>query len=153
MPVHHEQRVLPYTPQQLYDLVADIESYPRFLPWVIATRIRERRHNLVEADTIVGFRMIRERFVSRASFDPDHKRIDIHYLEGPFQHMESHWIFHPAPGGQTRLEFYVDFEFRSRLLRNLMAMLFDEAVKRMVQAFEKRAKELYGANPAIAVSA
>jgi coenzyme Q-binding protein COQ10 len=143
MPTHAEERVLPYTPEQLFALVADIERYPEFLPWCAGARIRERGPNLVVADLIIGFRMVRERFTSRVSLEPP-QRIDVAYAEGPFRHLNNHWSFSPDPGG-CRLGFFVDFEFKSRLLQRLIEVLFSEAVRRMVGAFERRARDLYGA--------
>jgi coenzyme Q-binding protein COQ10 len=143
MPTHAEERVLPYTPEQLFDLVADIERYPEFLPWCVAARIKERRPDLVTADLIIGFRMFRERFTSRVSLHRPH-RIDVEYAEGPFRYLNNHWTFTPDPKG-CRVGFFVDFEFRSRLLQRLIEVLFSEAVRRMVGAFEKRARDLYGA--------
>ena len=143
MPTHAEERVLPYTPKQLFDLVADIERYPEFLPWCVGARIKERRPDLIVADLIIGFRMFRERFTSRVSLDPP-ERIDVAYAEGPFRHLNNHWSFSPDPGG-CRVGFFVDFEFKSRLLQRLIEVLFSEAVRRMVGAFENRARDLYGA--------
>jgi coenzyme Q-binding protein COQ10 len=142
MPTHAEERVLPYTPEQLFGLVADIERYPEFLPWCVGARIKERRPDLVVADLIIGFRMFRERFTSRVSLDPP-SRIDVAYSEGPFRYLNNHWTFSPVPGG-CRVGFFVDFEFRSRLLQRLIEVLFGEAVRRMVGAFENRARKLYG---------
>jgi coenzyme Q-binding protein COQ10 len=142
MPTHAEQRVLPYTPQQLFDLVADIERYPEFLPWCRGARIRERQPDLVVADLIIGFKMFRERFTSRVLLDPPH-RIDVTYAEGPFRHLNNHWVFEKAPEG-CRIDFFVDFEFKSRVLQRVIEMLFGEAVRRMVGAFEERARDLYG---------
>ncbi|HLY45764.1 MAG TPA: type II toxin-antitoxin system RatA family toxin [Stellaceae bacterium] len=144
MPTHAEQRVLPYTPEQLFALVADVERYPEFLPWCVGARIRERQPFLIVADLIIGFRMFRERFTSRVKLDPP-RRIDVAYTEGPFRYLDNHWIFEPAPGG-CRLDFFVDFEFKSRLLQRVIEMLFGEAVRRMVSAFEHRAEQLYGAS-------
>jgi coenzyme Q-binding protein COQ10 len=143
MPTHAEERVLPYTPKQLFDLVADIERYPEFLPWCVGARIRERRPDLVVADLIIGFRMFRERFTSRVSLSPP-GRIDVNYAEGPFRYLSNHWTFTSVAGG-CRVGFFVDFEFKSRLLQRLIEVLFSEAVRRMVGAFEKRARDLYGA--------
>jgi coenzyme Q-binding protein COQ10 len=142
MPAHAEQRVLPYTPEQLFALVADIERYPEFLPWCVGARIRERKPDLIVADLIIGFRVFRERFTSRVKLDPP-RRIDVAYSEGPFRYLDNHWTFTPAPGG-CRLEFFVDFEFKSRVLQKVIEMLFGEAVRRMVAAFENRARDLYG---------
>ena len=145
MPIHAEQRQLPYRPEQLFDLVADIERYPEFLPWCLGARVTRRDGNVIHADLIIGFRMIRERFKSRVTLDRPALRIDVAYLDGPFKYLNNHWIFEPMPGGQTRLDFFVDFEFRSALLSRLIGVLFNEAVRRMVAAFETRARQLYGA--------
>ena len=143
MPTHAEQRVLPYTPEQLFALVADVERYPEFLPWCVGARIRERGANTITADLIIGFRMFRERFTSRVRLDPP-RRIDVAYSEGPFRYLDNHWVFERVPGG-CRIDFFVDFEFKSRILQRLIEMLFGEAVRRMVSAFEGRARQLYGA--------
>ena len=142
MPTHAEQRVLPYTPEQLFALVADIKRYPEFLPWCIGARIRERQPQLVVADLIIGFKMFRERFTSRVVLDPPGK-IDVTYAEGPFRYLDNHWLFERVPEG-CRLDFFVDFEFKSRLMQRVIEVLFGEAVRRMVGAFEKRARDLYG---------
>ena len=142
MPTHAEQRVLPYTPEQLFTLVADIERYPEFLPWCVGVRIRERKPDLIVADLIIGFRVFRERFTSRVRLAAP-RRIDVAYSEGPFRYLDNHWTFEPAPGG-CRLDFFVDFEFKSRVLQKVIEVLFGEAVRRMVAAFEGRARELYG---------
>src|SRR3989440_10714494 len=123
-------------------LVADIEPYPEFLPWCVGPRIRERRPDLIVADLIIGFRMSRERFTSRVTLDKP-RRIDVAYSEGPFRYLNNHWIFEPVEGG-SRIDFFVDFEFRSRVLQKLIGVLFNEAVRRMVHAFETRARALYG---------
>jgi coenzyme Q-binding protein COQ10 len=142
MPTHAEERVLPYTPEQLYALVADIERYPEFLPWCVAARLRERRPDLVVVDLVIGFKMFRERFTSRVTLDPP-RQIDVTYAEGPFRYLNNHWSFTPVPGG-CRIDFFVDFAFKSRLMQRVIEMLFGEAVRRMVGAFEKRAHDLYG---------
>ena len=147
MPVHAEQRLLPYRPEQLFELVADIERYPEFLPWCLGARITRRDGQIIHADLIIGFRMIRERFKSRVTLDRRSHRIDVAYLDGPFKYLRNHWIFEPAPDGATRLDFFVDFEFRSALLSKLIGVLFHEAVRRMVAAFEGRARQLYGEAP------
>jgi coenzyme Q-binding protein COQ10 len=146
MATHAERRALPYTPEQMYALVADIERYPDFLPWCVAARIRQREGNMVVADLVIGFRMFRERFTSRVRLDPEASRIDVAYEEGPFKYLDNHWVFEDHPRG-CAVDFYVDFEFRSRLLQRLIEPLFSEAVRRMVAAFEARAKALYGTRP------
>ena len=143
MPTHAEKRVLPYTPEQMYDLVADIEKYPEFLPWCLAARIRKREGNVVYADLIIGFKMIRERFTSRVELNPP-DRINVAYSEGPFSYLNNHWIFSPTETGGCLIDFYVDFEFRSKMLQKIIGVLFNEAVRRMVAAFETRARQLYG---------
>ena len=142
MPTHAETRLLPFTPEQLFDLVADVERYPEFLPWCIAARVRERRDNVIHADLVIGFKVFRERFTSRVTLDRV-RRIDVVYTEGPLKYLNNHWIFEPAAGG-CRIDFYVDFEFRSRLLQKKIGVVFNEAVRHMVRAFEQRARRLYG---------
>ncbi|CUW40391.1 Oligoketide cyclase/lipid transport protein [Magnetospirillum sp. XM-1] len=142
MPTHAEQRVLPYTPEQLFELVADVARYPEFLPWCVASRIRSRDGDVFFADLVIGFKMVRERFTSKVTLTRPN-RVDVTYTEGPFKHLNNHWIFKPHPQG-TEIDFYVDFEFRSKLLQTMIGALFNEAVKLMVGAFEKRAKQLYG---------
>lgn len=143
MPTHAEKKVLPYTPEQMYRLVADVEKYPEFLPWCLAARIRRREGNVMYADLVIGFKMVRERFTSRVELDEPGRRIDVQYTEGPFQYLNNHWIFTPHERGVC-VDFYVDFEFRSKMLQKIMGVLFNEAVRRMVQAFETRADQLYG---------
>lgn len=142
MPTHAERKRLPYTAQQLYDLVADIESYPKFLPWCVAARNRSREGNVLISDLVIGFKMFRERFTSQVTLKEG--RIDVAYKEGPFKYLTNHWIFEPQEDGSTIIDFHVDFEFRSKMLQSIMGALFNEAVRVMVGAFEKRAKQLYG---------
>lgn len=142
MTTHAEKRVLPYTPEQLFDLVAGVERYPEFLPWCTAARIRSRTDKLMIADMAIGFRMIRERFTSRVVLDRPHA-IDVTYADGPFKHLTNRWRFLPMPEG-CEIDFFVDFEFRSKLLEKMIGLLFDEACRRMISAFEGRAKALYG---------
>jgi coenzyme Q-binding protein COQ10 len=143
MPRHSEKRALPYTCEQVFDLVADVDRYPEFLPWCIGARVRRPEPTVIEADLIIGFKMIRERYSSRVVLDRA-RRIDVVYGdEGPFRHLENHWSFQPTETGCV-VEFYLDFEFRSRMLQRVIGMLFHEAVRRMVGAFEARARHLYG---------
>jgi len=142
MPKHHESRILPYTPEQMFDLVADVKRYPEFLPWVTGARIREQSETLVVADLLVGFKMIRERYTSRVTLSRP-GRVDVEYTEGPFRHLENHWKSSAHPEG-CEVEFYLDFEFKSRILQKLIGALFNEAVRKMVSAFDSRARKLYG---------
>ncbi len=142
MPKHHETKHLPYTPEKLFDLVADVERYPEFLPWVIGARVVKRDGPVIEAELIIGFKMIRERYTSRITLERPN-RIDVTYKRGPFNHLENHWSFE-ADGDGCTLDFHLDFEFRSRLLTRVIGGLFNEAVRKMVSAFEARARRLYG---------
>ena len=144
MPSHTEQRVLPHEPEQLFDLVADVGRYPEFLPWCVAARVLEQDETKMRAELAIGFKGIRERFISRVALDRPNRRIDVEYEKGPFKYLVNHWQFEPADGGKCRLDFKIEFEFRSRILEMLMGRLFDEAVRRMVRAFEDRADALYG---------
>lgn len=151
MPTHAEKRVLPYTPEQLFDLVADVARYPEFLPWCLGARIRSHDGNIIVADLIIGFKMVRERFTSRVTLHPK-SSIDVTYEDGPFRYLNNRWGFNPVEGG-CELDFFVDFEFKNRMLQKIIEMLFNEAVKRMVAAFEGRAKQLYGSAPADGMAA
>ena len=143
MPVHQETRLLPYTPEQVYDLVADVERYPEFLPWCVACRVRKRETPAsFIADLAVGFKIVREQFTSRITLEPKNT-ITVEYLNGPFEHLRNTWGFKAAPGG-TAVEFFLTFEFRSKLLQAIIGVLFEEAVHKMVGAFEARAAKLYG---------
>lgn len=141
MPSHAETRDLPYTPEQMFNLVADVERYPTFLPWCIASRVREKRDDLLVADLVIGFKMVRERFTSRVTLERP-SAIDVEYVKGPLKHLENAWRFEPIEAG-CRLHFSVDFEFRSRVLQKLIGGLFHHAYMRMVGAFETRAHALY----------
>ncbi|MGB1035011.1 MAG: type II toxin-antitoxin system RatA family toxin [Paracoccaceae bacterium] len=146
MPTHSETRTLPYTAQQMYDLVADVGNYPKFLPWTSAARIRTREDvgasEVMLADLVISFKVFRERFGSRVVLWPGDKRIETEYLDGPFRHMQSTWAFRDVPGG-VEVDFFVDFEFRNRILQGAAGMFFYEAMQRVVRAFERRAAELY----------
>jgi len=147
MPTHSETRVLPFTADQMYDLVADVANYPEFLPWTAAARIRSTtdRGDHVEmlADLVISFKVFRETFGSRVTLWPGSKRIETAYIDGPFRHMESEWAFRDVEGG-CEVSFEVDFEFRNRLLQGAAGMFFNEAMQRVVRAFERRAQALYG---------
>ncbi len=142
MPSHAERRFLPYSPGIMFDLVADIEHYPEFLPWCVGARILSREGPVIMADLMIGFHMIRETFTSRVTLSAP-GRIDVEFEKGPFRHLKNHWIFHDAEGG-CEVEFFIDFEFRSRLLRAVAEPLFHQAVRRMVSAFETRAAQIHG---------
>src|SRR5918912_14920 len=141
MPTHAEKRRLPYRPEQMFDLVAGVDRYPEFLPWCKAARITKREGDVLHADLVIAFKVFRERFSSKVTLHPK-SQIDVEYINGPFRYLNNHWKFEPAPEGCV-VDFYVDFEFRSRILQNLIGLLFNEAVHRMVAAFEARARQLY----------
>lgn len=147
MPSHAETRILPYSPDQMYALVGDVARYPDFLPWTAGARIRSVTdhgdHSVMLADLVVSFKLFRERFGSRVTLWPELRRIDTEYIDGPFKHLISHWQFAEHPDG-CEVSFDVDFEFRNRLLQGAAGMFFNEAMQRIVGAFEKRAAELYG---------
>jgi len=148
LPTHSETRHLPYTAQQMYDLVADVGNYPEFLPWTAAARVKSRTgqpdgSEVMEADLVISFKVFREKFASRVVLYPEAHKIDTKYLDGPFRHMISNWKFTDADGGCT-VDFHVDFEFRNRILQSAAGLFFYEAMQRIVRAFERRAHALYG---------
>ena len=152
MPRHSETRILPYTPEQLFAMVADIEKYDEFLPWVVAVRIKSSSDAETVADLVVGFNAFKERFTSRVTkHSPD--KIIVDYVDGPLKYLHNEWTFTPAPEGGTDLCFAVDFAFKSRLFEALAGQMFDRALRRMTSAFEQRAAALYGINKSSAQSA
>ena len=143
MPRHSETRHLPYTPEQIFDLVADVGAYPDFLPWCIGARVYDQREDGFFADLIIGFKVFKERFTSKVTLErPDHVHVD--YIKGPLRYLHNDWRFEPAAGGGTNVHFTVDFEFKNKLFESLAGALFTEAVNRMVGAFERRAVAIYG---------
>lgn len=143
MPRHSETRQLPYSPSQMFDLVADVGRYQEFLPWVVATRVKSNSDTQMLADLIVGFGPLRETFTSRVN-KVRPTRIVVDYVEGPLKYLHNEWDFRSDGQGGTLVDFAVDFAFRSRTFEALAGRFFGEAVRRMVSAFETRAKALYG---------
>jgi coenzyme Q-binding protein COQ10 len=146
---HHVSKVLPYTPDQLFALVGDVNAYPDFVPWITSMRTWNARQlgqgvEAVDAEAGVGFSFLKERFSTRVRRDLTARQIDVDLLSGPFKRLANRWRFHPDPGG-TRVEFDIDFLFKSRLLEALLAANFGHAVDRLMECFEARAKALYGA--------
>lgn len=146
---HHVSRVLPYRPEQLFALVGDVESYPQFVPWIIALRTWNRREeapgvDALDAEASVGFSLLKERFATRVRRDANTRHIDVRLLSGPFRRLENHWRFLDDAAG-TRVEFDIDFVFKSRLLEALLRTNFHQAVERLMECFEGRASALYGA--------
>jgi coenzyme Q-binding protein COQ10 len=148
MPRHSETKTLPYTAQQMFDLVADVARYPEFLPWTSAARIRSTK--AVEggeemlADLVISFKVFRERFGSRVTLLPGQNRILTEYIDGPFKHLKSVWNFRDLAEGGCEVGFEVDFEFKNAILAGIIGLVFNEAMARVVRAFEARAKALHG---------
>jgi coenzyme Q-binding protein COQ10 len=147
MPTHSETRILSYSAQQMYDLVADVSRYPEFLPWCAAARIRSTTPiadggSMMSAELVISFKVFRERFGSRVTLWPAENRIDTEYLDGPFRHMKSDWVFTDVVGG-CEVQFFVDFEFKNAVLQAIIGVVFNEAMQRIVRAFERRAAALY----------
>jgi len=151
MPKHHETRHLPYTPEQMFDLVADVGRYGEFLPWVTAVRVRSNSDTEMVADLIVGFKGLRESFTSKVEKQrPEHIRVD--YLEGPLKHLHNDWKFRSDGQGGCLVDFCVDFTFKNRVFEMLAGQVFDRALRKMIGAFEERAARLY-ADSSVAPSA
>ena len=142
MPTHAEKRTLRYSPEQMFQLVADVHRYPEFLPWCVGARIVSREENRLVADLTIGFKLFRETFRSEVTLERPHQ-VQVRYLNGPFRYLNNTWKFRPVEAG-TEVDFFVDFEFRSRLLQAVIGTVFNEAVRLMVRAFERRAAQLYG---------
>jgi coenzyme Q-binding protein COQ10 len=145
---HHVSRVLPYTPDQLFALVGDVERYPEFVPWISSMRTWNARTladgvETVDAEAGVGFSFLKERFATRVRRDPSERQIDVSLLSGPFRKLANSWRFFEDAGG-TRIEFDIDFQFKSRLLEGLLSANFHHAVEKLMACFEDRAKALYG---------
>ncbi len=150
MPGIKEKRVLPYSCEQMFDLVADVARYPEFLPWVVATRIRSDSETEMTADMLVGFKAIREKFTSRVEKRrPGH--IEVFYIDGPLKDLDNDWLFHPVEGG-CEVDFSVDFAFRNSVFEALAGQYFDRAFRKMMGAFEARADQLYGSSSSSAQS-
>ena len=147
MPRHAETKVLPYSAAQMYDLVADVASYPKFLPWTAAARIRSRTPieagEVMEADLVISFKVFRERFGSRVTLLPGSQTILTEYIDGPFRHLKSVWRFRDLETGGCEVGFEVDFEFKNAILAGIIGLVFNEAMSRVVRAFEDRAAKLY----------
>jgi len=144
MPTHAERKILRYSPEQIFQMVADVHRYPEFLPWCAGARIVSRDETKLIADLTIGFKVFRETFRSEVTLERPAK-VEVKYLDGPFRYLNNTWRLTPVPGG-TEVNFFVDFEFRSKLLQAVIGTVFNEAVRMMVRAFERRAMVLYGRN-------
>jgi coenzyme Q-binding protein COQ10 len=148
MPSFRTSHVVNHTPEQMFELVADVESYPQFVPLCQALRVRRRfagagGAEVVLAEMEVGYKAIRERFTSRVTLNRGERRIDVEYVDGPFSHLENIWRFNDAENGKCRIEFYIAYEFRSRVLATLMGSMFDAAFRKFASAFETRADQVF----------
>jgi len=150
MPGIRETRAMPYTAGQMFDLVADVDRYSEFLPWVIATRVRSDSETEMVADMLVGFKALKEKFTSRVTKQrPDEIRVT--YVDGPLRDLDNVWRFRNVAGG-CEIDFAVDFAFRNPLFEKIAGQYFDRAFRKMVSAFEERAAALYGSNSSSATS-
>ena len=145
MPHHHERRELPFSAEQMYDLVIDVKRYPEFLPWINAIRVTSESETELIADMIVGFKSLRETFSSRVLKQPK-TRIEVDYLDGPMKHLHNVWSFEAKPDGGSFVEFTVDFSFRNKMFEAMAGQFFDAALRKMTGAFITRAEALYGSN-------
>jgi len=148
MPAHHESRDVAFSAEELFELVADVESYHEFVPWCSAVRIRSResrgQREVVVADMVVSIRAYSEKLVSHVTLDRDELRINVRYLEGPLRKLDCEWRFQPRGDGGCRVEYDVEFEFRNRLMTAFSGLFLDRAVTSIVSAFEKRANAILG---------
>lgn len=148
MTTHSQTKRLPYTARQMYDLVADVDKYPEFLPWCAAARVRqtepEAYGTLMEADLVISFKVFRERFGSRVELHENDMKIITQYIDGPFKYLKSVWTFRDLDEGGSEVAFCVDFEFRNFVLQRAIGLVFNQAMQRIVTAFESRAAALYG---------
>ena len=152
MPSIRETRTLPWSAEQMFDLVADVKRYGEFLPWVIATRVRSDGETEMIADMVVGFNALREKFTSKVKkLRPE--MIDVDYVDGPMKELDNKWFFRPNPDGGCTIDFTVDFTFRNSVFEALAGRYLDSAFRKMVSAFEQRAAVLYGSNSSSATSA
>lgn len=151
MPKHSETRQLPYTPDQLFDLVADVRRYAEFLPWVVAVRVRSDSETETVADLVVGFKALKETFTSRV-IKARPRTIEVDYVDGPLKYLHNSWRFEPDGEGGTRIHFSVDFAFKNRMFELLAGQMFDRALRKMIGAFCDRAHALYSVEPGISSS-
>jgi len=145
LPKHSETRRLPYTPEQMFELVADVRRYPEFLPWVSAMRVRKDEEGETLADMIVGFKGLRETFTSKVTKQRP-EAIRVEYIEGPLKYLNNDWRFRPDGESGCLVDFSVDFAFKNRMFEMLAGQVFGVALRRMIGAFEERAARLYGAS-------
>ena len=148
MPAFRTVRRVPHSPDEMFDLVADVEKYPLFLPLCEALRIRKQEqgvtHPVLVADMTIAYKIFRETFTSRVTLEPAENRILVEYLDGPFRSLENRWTFLPAGEKSCDVSFFISYEFKSRALGALMGAVFDRAFHKFAGAFEARADQVYG---------
>jgi coenzyme Q-binding protein COQ10 len=148
MPQFETTRVTNHTAQQMFDLVADVEKYPQFLPLCEALKIQDRKERdgktLLIAAMSIGYKAIRETFTTQVLLKPDEKIIEVKYIDGPFKYLNNTWRFIDAGDGRSEVKFFIDYEFKSRILGAMMGAMFDRAFRMFTDAFEKRADQIYG---------
>jgi coenzyme Q-binding protein COQ10 len=148
VPKFEVTRQVAHAPEQMFALVADIEKYPEFVPLCEALSIRSRRERdgrtVLTADMTVGYMAIRETFTTQVLLKPDENAIEVRYINGPFKYLSNEWQFRPAPAGGSEVYFFIDYEFKSRILAVLMDAMFERAFRMFADAFEKRADIVYG---------
>ena len=152
MPTFDTVRRVPFTPQQMYALVADVERYPQFLPLCEALQVVSRsevdRDQVIVARMAIGYKAIKETFTTRVVLKPGVPAVDVSYLDGPFDHLENRWVFLPADGGSScNVGFWIDYQFKSPMLGLLMGAVFDKAFRKFTESFEERARAIYGTPP------
>ncbi|MCO6390663.1 type II toxin-antitoxin system RatA family toxin [Aliihoeflea aestuarii] len=147
MPQFETKRVVKHSPEQMFALVADVERYPEFLPMCEALSVRSRKERgdmtLLVADMTVGYKALRETFTSNVVLKPKENAIDVSYVDGPFRYLDNQWRFEALPDGGTTINFFIDYEFKSRILGAMMGTMFDRAFRMFAEAFEKRADKVY----------
>lgn len=154
MPTFRTTRRVPHSADEMFDLVADVEKYPLFLPLCEALRVKKREDRddraVLIADMTIAYKIVRETFTSRVTLDREGRKIVVEYLDGPFSHLENRWSFTPRDGGGSEVEFFIEWELRSRTLAMLVGSVFDRVFRRYAEAFERRADRVYGDKPALA---
>ena len=142
MPTYTDVKKMSYSAKQMFDLVADVEAYPDFLPWIAKAVIPKREEFNFTADLTIGYKFLHDQYTSKVILKPS-ERIDVEYVNGPFKHLKNYWIFHPISETECEVEFYIDFQFNASLLEGFITPIFSEAVKTIINAFKKRAEEIY----------
>lgn len=148
MPTHAELKLFPYSTEQIFKLIVDVEYYPAFLPWIFHVCIEEKKEDSFIATLTVGYKFLKETYTSQVHTTP-FERVDIRYIKGPFRYLNNRWILKEVGPHKTLIDFYIDFEFKASWFQSILQPVFLYAVTYIVQSFEKRAQELYGWSPSL----